>query len=70
MRNFGTNVFYLARYPIITKAKGLLAARRRNRKVIMEDYEYLREHMTLAKQVGRKTGARRTCAGATKVSTA
>ena len=50
--NFGTNVFYVARYPIITNVKDLLAARRRNRKVTMEDFEYLRDHMTLAKQVG------------------
>jgi putative ABC transport system permease protein len=50
--NFGTNVFYVTRYPIITNAKALLAARRHNRKMIMEDYEYLREHMTLAEQAG------------------
>ncbi|MFQ5694442.1 MAG: ABC transporter permease [Terriglobia bacterium] len=46
--NFGTNVFYVSRYPIITNAKDWLEARRRNKKMTMEDYAYLRERMTLA----------------------
>jgi len=50
--NFGTNVFYVTRYPIITNAKDFLAARRRNRKPTIEDFQYLLERMTLAEQVG------------------
>ena len=50
--NFGTNVFYVSRYGLITNAKDWVEARRRNPKVTMEDYEYLRERMTLAMEVG------------------
>ncbi|MGI9103515.1 MAG: ABC transporter permease [Terriglobales bacterium] len=52
LANFGVNVFYLTRYPIITNAKDFLEAHRRNRKLTLEDYEYVREHMTLAEDVG------------------
>jgi len=50
--NFGTNVFYVTRYPIITNAKDWLEAQRRNPKMTVEDMEYLRERMTLAEYVG------------------
>ena len=50
--NFGTNVFYVTRYPIITNAKDWLEAQRRNPKMTVEDMEYLRERMTLADYVG------------------
>ena len=52
LANFGVNVFFVSRFPIITNAKDYLAARRHNRKLTLEDYEYLREHVTLAKDVG------------------
>ncbi len=52
LANFGVNVFYVTRYPIITNAKEFLDARRHNRKLYIEDFEYLREHMTLADEVG------------------
>lgn len=50
--NFGTNVFYVTRYPIITNAKDWLEARRHNRKMSIEDYEFLREGLTLVEEVG------------------
>ncbi len=50
--NFGTNVFYVTRFPIITNPKEFLEARRHNRKMNLDDFEYLRDHMTLAEQVG------------------
>ena len=50
--NFGVNVFYVTRFPILTNAKDIFEARRRNRKMTVEDYEFLRDHMTLAEQVG------------------
>ncbi|OFV81822.1 MAG: hypothetical protein A3D93_05645 [Acidobacteria bacterium RIFCSPHIGHO2_12_FULL_67_30] len=50
--NFGTNVFYVTRYPIITNAKDWLEAQRRNPKMTVEDMEYLQERMTLAEYVG------------------
>jgi len=49
--NFGTNVFYITRYPIITNAKDYFEARRRNRKMTFEDLDYLREHLTLAHNI-------------------
>ncbi|MGH9862026.1 MAG: ABC transporter permease [Candidatus Acidiferrales bacterium] len=53
--NFGTNVFYVSRYGLITNAKDWVEARRRNVKVTLEDYEYLREGMTLAMEVGAQS---------------
>jgi putative ABC transport system permease protein len=50
--NFGPNVFYVTRYGIITNVKDWFEARRRNRKLTIEDYLYLREHLTLAEDVG------------------
>ena len=50
--NFGVNVFYVTRFPILTNPKDFLEALRHNRKMTAEDYEYLRDHMTLAEQVG------------------
>ena len=52
LANFGVNVFFVSRFPIITNAKDYLAARRHNRKLNVEDYEYLRDHVTLAGDVG------------------
>jgi putative ABC transport system permease protein len=50
--NFGVNVFYVTRYPIITNAKDFLAARRRNHKITLDDYDYLQPRVTLAQQLG------------------
>ncbi len=50
--NFGVNVFYVTRFPIITNPKDFLEALRHNRKLTVEDYEYLRERVTLAERVG------------------
>jgi len=52
--NLGTNVFYVQRYPIITNLKDWVAAQKRNPKMGLEDYEYLREHLTLADMVGAR----------------
>jgi putative ABC transport system permease protein len=50
--NLGANVFYVTRFPIITNAKDYLEATRRNKQISLEDYEYLREGLTLADEVG------------------
>ncbi|HKZ52816.1 MAG TPA: ABC transporter permease [Candidatus Acidoferrales bacterium] len=50
--NFGANTFYIHRYGLITNAKDYLEALRRNRKITMEDFEYIRERLTLAEEVG------------------
>src|SRR5579864_5585584 len=52
LANFGVNVFYVTRFPIITNAKDLLQARRHNRKMTLDDFEYLGDHVTLAQAVG------------------
>jgi putative ABC transport system permease protein len=52
LANFGVNVFYVTRFPIITNAKDYLQARRHNRKIDVDDFEYLRDHMVLADAVG------------------
>jgi len=52
LANFGVNVFYVTRFPIITNAKDLLQARRHNRKMTLDDFDYLTEHVTLAAAVG------------------
>src|SRR5512147_1842138 len=52
LANFGVNVLYVTRFPIITNAKDFLEARRHNRKLDLDDFEYLRTHMVLADDVG------------------
>lgn len=49
--NLGANVFYVTRFPIITNAKAYLEATRRNKKITLEDYTFLRERLTLADEV-------------------
>ena len=51
--NFGTNVFYVTRYPIITNAKDYLEAQRHNRRLTLDDFEYLRDRLSaVANHVG------------------
>src|SRR5262245_58709709 len=57
--NLGANVFYVSRFPIITNAKDFLEASRRNKMISLEDYDYLRERLTLADEVGAVTFTRR-----------
>ena len=52
--NMGSNVFYVQRYPIITNLRDFMAARRRNPKLTLDDYEYLRANLTLAELVGAR----------------
>jgi putative ABC transport system permease protein len=50
--NFGANTFYIHRYGIITNAEDFLEARRRNKKITLQDFEYMRDRLTLAEEVG------------------
>ncbi len=50
--NMGSNVFLVTRFPIITDAAQFVKAQRRNRNISYEDFEYLRDHMKVAKAVG------------------
>jgi putative ABC transport system permease protein len=61
--NLGSNVFLIHKFPIISDAKELLKATRRNRDISWEDYESLRDNLKLAKGVGvevRRTANMRT----------
>ena len=52
--NLGTNVFYVQRYPVLTNLKDWLEAQKKNPKMTLEDYEYMRENMTLGDLVGAR----------------
>ena len=54
--NLGSNTFYVNRFGLITNLKDFLEARRRNKKLTLEDYDYLRERLTLAEAVGAIDG--------------
>jgi putative ABC transport system permease protein len=53
--NMGSNVFLVRQLPLITNAEQLTKALRKNRKISWEDYEYLRDTMRLASDVGVET---------------
>jgi len=53
--NLGSNVFLVARFPLITEVKELAKATRRNKNITWEDYEALRDHMALPPRVGVET---------------
>src|SRR5213082_241929 len=50
--NLGSNVFLLARFPIITDVEEYVKANRRNKKVTWDDFEALRDNMKLPLRVG------------------
>ena len=50
--NMGVNVFLVNQFPIITSVEDFVKARRRNRKITWDDYEFLRDNMKLARAVG------------------
>jgi len=50
--NLGANVFLVVRFPIITEAEAFIKATRRNKNVTWEDYEALRDTLTLPRNVG------------------
>jgi putative ABC transport system permease protein len=50
--NLGSNVFLVMRFPIITNQEDFFKAMRRNRNIMWEDFEALRDGMRLPKAVG------------------
>jgi putative ABC transport system permease protein len=50
--NFGSNVFLIRQYPIITSAEQFVKLSRSNKMVTWDDYEYLRDNMRYADSVG------------------
>ena len=56
--NLGANVFIVNRFPIITNAQDFVKASRRNKNILWEDFEYLRDTMKLPQAVGVETQRR------------
>src|SRR5579872_105228 len=58
--NFGANVFLVTQYPIVTSREQFVKLQRRNKPITWENYEFVRENMTLATTIaftmGRNTG--------------
>lgn len=58
--NFGSNVFLVMRFPLITSAEQYVKLSRSNKNITWEDYEYVRDNMSLAQAAGgelhRSTG--------------
>jgi putative ABC transport system permease protein len=50
--NFGSNVFLVMRFPLITSAEEAVKLSRTNKDITWEDYEFVRDNMTLAQAVG------------------
>jgi putative ABC transport system permease protein len=50
--NFGANVYLVLQYPIVTSRETFVKLQRTNKKITWDDYEYLRDNMTLAEAVG------------------
>jgi putative ABC transport system permease protein len=53
--NLGSDVFLVARFPILTNVTEIVKASRRNKNITWEDYEYLRDNMKLPLRVGVET---------------
>ena len=50
--NFGSNVFLVMRFPLITSQEQFVKLSRSNKNITWEDYEYVRDNMRLAEAVG------------------
>jgi putative ABC transport system permease protein len=50
--NFGSNVFLVMRFPLITSAEQFVKLSRSNKNITWEDYEYVRDNMRFAEAVG------------------
>src|SRR5260221_3957974 len=53
--NFGSNVFLVMRFPLITSAEEYVKLSRSNKNITWEDYEYVRDNMRYAEAVGLET---------------
>jgi putative ABC transport system permease protein len=50
--NFGSNVFLVMRFPLITSAEQFVKLSRSNKNITWDDYEYVRDNMNFADSVG------------------
>jgi putative ABC transport system permease protein len=55
--NLGSNIFLVMRFPIITDVNEFVKATRRNKPISWADYEFLRDNMKYALQVGAQANA-------------
>jgi putative ABC transport system permease protein len=54
--NFGANVYLVRQFPLITSFEEFVKLRKRNKKITFEEFEYVRDSMSLAKNVGFEIG--------------
>src|SRR5438445_3857125 len=54
--NFGSNVFLVMRFPLITSQEQFVKLARSNKNITWEDFEYVRDNMRLARAVGLEVG--------------
>src|SRR5215472_2219301 len=50
--NFGANVFLVRQFPVVTSLEEFVKLQRRNKKITWEEFEFLRDNMTSARNVG------------------
>ena len=50
--NFGSNVFLVMRFPLITSQEAFVKLSRSNKDITWDDFEYVRDNMKLAKAIG------------------
>lgn len=50
--NFGSNVFLVMRFPLITSAEQFVKLSRTNKNITWDEYQYVRDNMTMADSVG------------------
>ena len=67
--NLGSNAFVINRFPIITNFDDYVKAVRRNRPLSVEDFQAVKDRLTLAKEVGLQSHTRRDVRYGTKLET-
>src|SRR5579863_1996475 len=55
LANFGANVFLVNQFPFFTSSEQMVKLQRRNKPITWENYEFLRDNMTLARTVAFTT---------------
>ena len=50
--NFGANVFLVRQFPLVTSLEEFVKLQKRNKKITWEEFEFLRDNMTTARNVG------------------
>ncbi|HYL92076.1 MAG TPA: ABC transporter permease [Alphaproteobacteria bacterium] len=53
--NFGANVFLVQQFPIVTSQEAFVKLQRRNKRITLEDYEFVRDNVVNSRAVGLQT---------------